>query len=515
VKYDFLIEQSLKATSLKKVRIKVDPSLVSTARDLSECDGYEGYILAECGNIFKVLIISPDNTNAINTIEVAGEHLEDADDEMDVIKAFIEFILRKYCVDVNSPLAMQLFTANSIEMIEAALKQQGHSDEDVKILYRDFITDEADMTVNEGFGNLLSKGWQATKKAAVTAQKAAAATAGVAGGLTKAAGATLGDVGSVYSALGGEKGGALLKSAGGKIKAAGNALTSLKTTINDRIAQDALKKLYRPQGDPKLNQSVLVNLPDAKLVDQKLAFNKIQTYPDRTEYTIKVGGGVFQKMGRLAAKAKLPQSLPVDQLVVIDSNRGVGTSSVNIFAYKFDDGGRLKPASDVKPQISGGLHYTNTGWTLDDRADDYVDFAQLRAAIADTNIVKLNDDIKKKILGAKDTGDIRSTLDKNVKGMNDNLYTQILIAASKSASRNTGITDNTPPTSRTNTVINNATPGNKPKPDEVLTFNNQKYIWGGNGWTLPKKDNPKQPGKYVRDTLLKKQLNDAWTQSKA
>ena len=204
VKYNLIIEQSLQSTALKRVRIKVDPSLVHKVSDLTGCDGYEGYILAECGENYKVLVVAPGEAADMSVMEVPGDQLEDIDDGFDVVGAFIEFVLNKHRVSLDSGLGDQLSRANTVEQVESILKQTGYTDDDVKILYRDFIASEGPTPVNEGIGQFLKQGAQAVAKATSVAANVAGTAANVAGTI-----------------VGGEHLGADLKSAGSKLKSVG------------------------------------------------------------------------------------------------------------------------------------------------------------------------------------------------------------------------------------------------------------------------------------------------------
>lgn len=182
MKYDFIIEQSLKTISLKRVRIKVDPKLVNTEADLSECDGYEGYILAECGAIPKVLVMSPDFDGGMSVMNIPDEHLEvmTGDEDTYILNQLKVFILQQYSLDIDSPEAQSVITADSIESIESALKTIGHNDDDVKVLYRKFILDEDVNIFNEiSFGGILKGAARLAKGAVTTAGKAALTTADI------------------------------------------------------------------------------------------------------------------------------------------------------------------------------------------------------------------------------------------------------------------------------------------------------------------------------------------------
>ena len=220
MKYDLIIEQSLRTTSLKRIRVKVDPSLVSKENDLSKCHGYEGYVLEECGDVPKVLVVSPEFSNGMSVMGIPSEYLESMpeDNDADILNQLKLFVLQKRNFDLDSPEAQQIAKANSIEEIESILKTTGLTDDDVKVLYRKFILDE-----NVNLFNEISLG-----------------------GMLRAVGKTTSGLGKVYSALGGERGGALLQGVGGSVSAAGTKLANRKNK-NPKI-----ERILKQQQDAKL-----------------------------------------------------------------------------------------------------------------------------------------------------------------------------------------------------------------------------------------------------------------------
>jgi len=215
VKYELIIENNLKKTALKRVRIKVDPSLVCQTEDLSQCDGYEGYILAETGDVPKVLVMSPDGVSSVMDIPQQFLQMLMSDEESEALRAFKEYICNICELDTATPEAGILLNATTIEQVEAILKQVGLTDEELKVLYRNFIIDSGS-TVNEGvFSNLLNKAHQTAVqfKNSTTGRLLGKAGQAVATS-AKSPGAWLKGAGNVYSALIGSKGGALFNKAG-------------------------------------------------------------------------------------------------------------------------------------------------------------------------------------------------------------------------------------------------------------------------------------------------------------
>ena len=168
MKYELIIENNLKQTALKRVRIKVDPSLVYQAEDLSQCDGYEGYVLAETGDVPKVLVMSPDGVSSVMDIPQQFLQMLMSDEESEALRAFKEYICNICELDTSTPEAEILLNAATIEEIEAILKQVGLTDDELKVLYRSFIADSGE-TVNEGvFSSLLKQAGKAVGRTVIS-----------------------------------------------------------------------------------------------------------------------------------------------------------------------------------------------------------------------------------------------------------------------------------------------------------------------------------------------------------
>ena len=143
MQYDKIIEESLKKTALKRIRIKVDPALVNAGTDLSGLDGYEGYVLEECMGRLKVLILPTD----MGIHDVPEEFIEvlAAKNDIDVFEEFKAFAVKNLINDgmpENSPTLEQIKNSNCISDIEQYLKQSGFTGERLAELYRSFITND-------------------------------------------------------------------------------------------------------------------------------------------------------------------------------------------------------------------------------------------------------------------------------------------------------------------------------------------------------------------------------------
>jgi len=141
--YNKIIQESLKNTALKRIRIKVDPALVNASADLAGLDGYEGYVLEECMGRLKILVLSP-NMPICDLPEEAIEMLATQHDA-DVFEEYKAFVIVKLIKDgktVNDPLLEQIKCSSDINSIEQLIGQFGYSGDRLAALYRDFITNE-------------------------------------------------------------------------------------------------------------------------------------------------------------------------------------------------------------------------------------------------------------------------------------------------------------------------------------------------------------------------------------
>jgi hypothetical protein len=142
MKYNQVILENLQKVSLKKVRIKTDPVGVSANTDLSSCNGYEGYILAEDQDFTKVLVMKPNPDGSITVMEVPNENLERLTNINENLYLLKDYIVLALDLAIDDPLIQQLHAAESIDDVEVFLKDRGLSDEDIMNLYKYYIANE-------------------------------------------------------------------------------------------------------------------------------------------------------------------------------------------------------------------------------------------------------------------------------------------------------------------------------------------------------------------------------------
>ncbi len=141
--YDRIIQESLKRTALKRIRIKVDPALVNASADLTGLDGYEGYVLEECMGKMKVLVLTPDMP--IHDIPEEFIEMLSTQHDADVFEEFRAFAIKNLIQDgmpENSPTLEQVRNSSCLNDIEQYLKQSGFTGERLSDMYRDFITND-------------------------------------------------------------------------------------------------------------------------------------------------------------------------------------------------------------------------------------------------------------------------------------------------------------------------------------------------------------------------------------
>ena len=142
MKYNQIISENIERMNLKKVRIKVDPAIVGISKDLSNCNGYEGYVLAEDEKSLKILVINPDLQGDTSVMNIPPEYLEKLANINDNLNALKVFIILALGVSADDPIIHQLAASESIDDVEVFLRDKGLTDEDIVDLYKYYIANE-------------------------------------------------------------------------------------------------------------------------------------------------------------------------------------------------------------------------------------------------------------------------------------------------------------------------------------------------------------------------------------
>jgi hypothetical protein len=139
VKFNLLLETWFnKLTALQRVRIKVDPSAIPQADDLSECPSYEGYVLEENDGMVKILVVQP--TVGIETLPVSSIEPTDDECEVNILDQLKQFILQQLQLQESDPLFIQIINCSNLDEIETFLQQSGYDEGNIMELYKNFIT---------------------------------------------------------------------------------------------------------------------------------------------------------------------------------------------------------------------------------------------------------------------------------------------------------------------------------------------------------------------------------------
>jgi hypothetical protein len=138
VRFDLLLETCFnKLTALQRVRVKVDPSTIPYASDLSECPSYEGYVLEENDGVVKVLMIQPNV--GVETIPAASVEPVDDGCDSNILDELKRFILQHLNLQESDPLFDQILNCTSLDEVEIFLQQSGLGEGDILELYKEFI----------------------------------------------------------------------------------------------------------------------------------------------------------------------------------------------------------------------------------------------------------------------------------------------------------------------------------------------------------------------------------------
>jgi len=139
-----LINESLKNTNLKRIRIKTDPSKVKNNEDFKNIEGYEGYILGENLGKLKILVLSHE----MPTLEIPEDMLQHMYDEnkIDVFKEFKEcckkFLIKNKNKKEGDPIFVQIDNTNNYSDLESFLKQSSITEPEITNIYREFIEND-------------------------------------------------------------------------------------------------------------------------------------------------------------------------------------------------------------------------------------------------------------------------------------------------------------------------------------------------------------------------------------
>lgn len=133
-----LIENTLKNTKLKRVRVKSDPS-IPPVFGYENVSHFEGYILEECGNTVSVYIINaPPSLDPLQTVNISRIEeipqrpvVPSNETPYETLKLMLLKALIKAGFDENTPIYGQIKNTNNPEFVKAFLDQAGIKPEEL------------------------------------------------------------------------------------------------------------------------------------------------------------------------------------------------------------------------------------------------------------------------------------------------------------------------------------------------------------------------------------------------
>jgi hypothetical protein len=130
-----LIENTLKTTNLRRVRLKVDPAFCEKG-EISKYQGYEGFILSEDGINAKMYIES-EGGGIMATIPCGMIDVESGMTKFEQLKMNILVYLKENKnMTFDSPLIQMVMNSSTLEMLEQFLLNNGCTEKDLLEIYR-------------------------------------------------------------------------------------------------------------------------------------------------------------------------------------------------------------------------------------------------------------------------------------------------------------------------------------------------------------------------------------------
>ena len=130
-----LIENTLKTTNLRRVRLKVDPAFCEKG-EISKYQGYEGFILSEDGINAKMYIES-DEGGVMAMIPCGMIDVESGMTKFEQLKMNILIYLKENkSMPFDSPLVQMVMNSSTLEMLEQFLLNNGCTEKDLLEIFR-------------------------------------------------------------------------------------------------------------------------------------------------------------------------------------------------------------------------------------------------------------------------------------------------------------------------------------------------------------------------------------------
>jgi len=146
MRIDGLIENTLKNSRLKRVRIKVDPSQLATY-GYEHVTSFEGYVLEENNSTVQVYMLDlPDQFEPVQTVDkkfINPAVANTINPSIQNFKRKLLSVLEKDKIDINCPDYQNIVKSNEGEFIEGYLKNLGYDGVKLQDLYKQVAIAEA------------------------------------------------------------------------------------------------------------------------------------------------------------------------------------------------------------------------------------------------------------------------------------------------------------------------------------------------------------------------------------
>ena len=134
-KFAKLLENSMRNSNLRRVRLKVDPAYCING-EIAKFQGYEGFILSEDGVDAKMYIEGIDG-GVMATIPCGMIDVESGLTKMEKLKMNVLIFLKENKdMAFDSPLVQMVMNSPDIEMLESFLLNNGCTERDLLEIYR-------------------------------------------------------------------------------------------------------------------------------------------------------------------------------------------------------------------------------------------------------------------------------------------------------------------------------------------------------------------------------------------
>tara|TARA_R100000951_G_scaffold83290_1_gene71063 strand:- start:19577 stop:20419 length:843 start_codon:yes stop_codon:yes gene_type:complete len=166
-KFDSLIRREIKESRLKRIRLRTDPAKIANHGDFAAIDGYEGYVLREKGDDYHLYIESLVDIPLI--VAIPQTAMYPVEDDLEKVK----YAGACHLDDANKltpQLIGQLKTANCVDAVEAILRAEGATRDDLTEIYKKAVMEEGTIKnvakgVAKGMGHVIDAPWKAQRAA--------------------------------------------------------------------------------------------------------------------------------------------------------------------------------------------------------------------------------------------------------------------------------------------------------------------------------------------------------------